>query len=512
MPRNRNSKKKRLRYSIIANYIGSFVSIFLAIIITPVYIKYLGIGAYGLIGFYLTLKASFGFLELGLGRSCNREIARLTSTDNYKKIQQTLRTFEVFYWCLAIVIFITILFFSDKIANFWLSSETISTSQLTNYLIIIGAIIAIQWPVSLYVGALSGLQEQVKMNSLQVVVSILNWGGAAFVIIFIHNSLTAFFYWQIFVAGISVISFLILTWICVNGGFLWASFSSNIVRNLMSITTQMATNSIIGTFIRQIDKLLLSALLPLEQFGIYALVALIARIPSMIIAPTSKAVYPRLSQIIGEKTKSNKLSYVYHLSCQSSGIISIVAATVIACYSYTILWIYTGDINIATNGMWILTLLAISRLMHSFMIIPFTLQLAYGYLKIAIYGQIISIIWLLGSIYYFTNNYGIIGPGISWILLSTFMFIIASPIIHRKLLPGEFKKWISEDTLLPLSMVLLLLLIVRISLPIDMFEARYEQLIFLILLGFLALAISILTTPLLRKKLISNFSLFGRQA
>ena len=67
--------KSRVSSNIGANFVGNLSSIVLAIVFTPVYIHFLGIEAYGIIGFYITLQGTVSFLEMGLSRACNRELA-----------------------------------------------------------------------------------------------------------------------------------------------------------------------------------------------------------------------------------------------------------------------------------------------------------------------------------------------------------------------------------------------------------------------------------------------------
>jgi O-antigen/teichoic acid export membrane protein len=45
----------------------------------PLYIKYLGIEAYGLIGVYAILQAWLGLLDMGMRPALGREMARFTS-------------------------------------------------------------------------------------------------------------------------------------------------------------------------------------------------------------------------------------------------------------------------------------------------------------------------------------------------------------------------------------------------------------------------------------------------
>ena len=62
-----------LRRNVIANYIGQLYSALAGIISVPAYAHYLGIEAFGVIGFYITLQAWFQALDLGLSTTLSRE-------------------------------------------------------------------------------------------------------------------------------------------------------------------------------------------------------------------------------------------------------------------------------------------------------------------------------------------------------------------------------------------------------------------------------------------------------
>lgn len=51
----------------------------MGLVFVPLYIKFLGMEAYGLIGFFATLQALFSILDLGLGATLNRELARASA-------------------------------------------------------------------------------------------------------------------------------------------------------------------------------------------------------------------------------------------------------------------------------------------------------------------------------------------------------------------------------------------------------------------------------------------------
>ena len=68
-----------MKKNIAANYVGrawGFISVYLFV---PLYLKFLGIEAYGLVGFYSTLLGVLAFADIGSTATFKREIARLSA-------------------------------------------------------------------------------------------------------------------------------------------------------------------------------------------------------------------------------------------------------------------------------------------------------------------------------------------------------------------------------------------------------------------------------------------------
>src|SRR2546426_9520749 len=91
-----------VRRNIIANIIGrgwGFISVYAFV---PLYLKFLGIDAYGLVGFYSTLLAVLAFADVGITATLNREMARLSvCRDSSEEMRDLLRTYETTYLCIA---------------------------------------------------------------------------------------------------------------------------------------------------------------------------------------------------------------------------------------------------------------------------------------------------------------------------------------------------------------------------------------------------------------------------
>ncbi|MBM4126991.1 MAG: hypothetical protein FJ247_06540 [Nitrospira sp.] len=72
------------------------MSAVLSLVLVPIYIRFLGIEAYGLIGFLVALQAALAIFDLGMGATLNREIARLSAeTHQRQKIGEFVRTAEI---------------------------------------------------------------------------------------------------------------------------------------------------------------------------------------------------------------------------------------------------------------------------------------------------------------------------------------------------------------------------------------------------------------------------------
>ena len=66
-----------LKRNVIANYLGAGWNALMALAFVPLYIRYLGIEAYGLLGIYAILQAWLSLLDMGMTPSLSREMAGL---------------------------------------------------------------------------------------------------------------------------------------------------------------------------------------------------------------------------------------------------------------------------------------------------------------------------------------------------------------------------------------------------------------------------------------------------
>lgn len=495
----------RLRINVLANFFGRASGMLLAILFTPLYIHFLGIEAYGLIGFYLTLQASVSFLEMGLSRACNRELARHSGEVDagQQAMLDTLRSLEVVYWVVAILLGIGFTLLAPWIASSWLNTSAFTEEQLSSILTIVAWVIALRWPMGLYTGAMMGMQRHVQMNMAQIGVSVLNGGGAVLVLWLVQPDIMAFFQWQLFSALCGVVLFASLAWRVLPGSPFHARFSIPVLRGIYRFAAGVGLNAILGTILRQADKLILSAILPLKQFGYYALVSVMASAVSMAADAVSNATFPRFSQMLGAGASAFSISALYHLASQVVAVLIIPLGLVVAVFAHEVLYVYTGNREIAENAALILSVLVVAKMLHASMLVPYALQLAYGWVRLSLYINIAAVIWLIPAIYILADRYGPVGASLAWLVVTIGYVVISMPLMHRKLLVGEWGRWAMNALLLPIITVAGFLLLARGFIGI-LPDSRWLQGTVLVGIGLLSILIAVLSTSALRNKIMAK--------
>ena len=67
-----------LKKNLVASVVGNGWTALMAVVLVPLYIKFLGLEAWGLIGIFVSLQTICVLLDFGLSTTLSREMARLS--------------------------------------------------------------------------------------------------------------------------------------------------------------------------------------------------------------------------------------------------------------------------------------------------------------------------------------------------------------------------------------------------------------------------------------------------
>ncbi len=444
----------RLTINMIANFFGRGWSALMGIVFIPLYINFMGIESYGLVGFFTTLQAVFAILNLGLSTTLNRELARFSVTaEKSQAMRDLVRTLEVVYWGLALSIGALVVGLSPFLARSWVNADTLPAEVTQKSLLLMGLVMAFQLPMDFYSGGLLGLQKQILYNVLNVAWSTLRFAGAAMALHFISPTIITFFEWQIMVSIISTGLMATALWRSLPPSDQRAKFRISAWNSVSRFAMGISGISITVLFLAQLDKIILSKILSLEFFGYYTLAWTVANGLTIITGSVFTAMFPVFSQHVAS-ANTEELKRLYHRGCQLVSVLILPAAILVAFFAKDLLGIWIRDSSTVTNTYPLVRLLIIGTALNSLMNLPYALQLAYSWTSLVFYTNIISIIILVPALVVTTLYFGGIGAASVWIALNSGYVLIQVHIMHRRLLRGGQWRWYFEDVGYPMTATL----------------------------------------------------------
>ncbi len=446
----------KTKANIIANFAGRFVAAFLGIIFVPYYLRYVSVEMYGIIGFFSSIQAFLFLLDGGISPTLNREVARLSALpEKAQELRDLSRTLEILCWASGILVCIIALFASPVAAQYWLKSENISPEIIREALMIMSVAFAFQWATGFYTGGLYGLQEQKTLNLINIIFAVIRSFGAFLVLAFISPTIKAFLVWQLITAVLNCFLLFVFFWRNLPATAEKPRFKSNLLKEVWRYAAGMAGTSLVVLVLTQTDKLILSKLLTLENFGYYSLaITLAATGIGVIVGSIQTTYFPQFSQLVAQN-KLDEMRELYHRACQVMSFFLIPVVTVMAFFSYEILLVWTRKPEVAENTYILLTLVAIGTGLNGLMHLPYYAQLAFGITKIGFWQNVIAIIFMIPFMIYATVHYGAVGGALSWAILNFSYTVFGLQYMHRLILKGELTKWYLVDVGLPLLLAVI---------------------------------------------------------
>lgn len=413
------------------------------------YLWFLGIEAYGLIGIYLMLYSVLSMFDLGLGTTLNRELARYSAQPGSGgEMRDLLRTLEAIYWSVGLVLGLAIALAGPALAPLWIKSAALPEGTPGRALVLMGAALACQWPLALYSAGLMGLQRQVLSNLISSAAMTLRSLGAVLVLWQVSATVEAFLSWQILMSLAETLVTATATWRALPAGAP-ARLRADLALGVWRFTAGVSVVALLSVIVSQLDKILLSGLLPLAAFGYYMLASRVAGALFYLAGPVIAAFFPRYSQLSASGDEG-ELRRVYHQSCQLLSFLVLPPAVILILFPREVLLLWTQNPEVAGNAHLILALLAAGTALNALASPPHMLQLASGWTRLAVVYSATATLLAAPLIYFLALHYGGPGAAIAWLLLNTANVCVNAVGTHRRLLKGELAAWLRMDVALPL--------------------------------------------------------------
>jgi O-antigen/teichoic acid export membrane protein len=429
----------------IANSIGM---LFVGLVVVPFYLAYLGVEAYGLVGFFVMTQSLLLLLDLGLAPTISREVARFSAFGKLPEVGDLLHSLATIYWLIAALIAVALFGFSSVIAEHWLQTKTLPTETLSRAIVLMGIVIACRWPAGLYRGALVGAEKLVIASIINLSMMTVANVGAVAVLAFVSPTIEAFFIWQGGVGLTYAITMRAAAWNVI-GRPRPTRFSMSELKRVWRFTAGMSLIVLTGLILTQLDKVLLSKLLVLDEFGIYMLATVVVSGLYALISPIFSTVNPRMSMLVANG-EIERLTDLYQLSTRFLCVIVFPVSLILVVFPEELVFLWTGNLELAKGVAPILMLLAIGTSLHGVMHIPYALQLAYGLTRIPLKITLVLLIVMVPMVVVLTQWYGARGGAMAWLILQIIYVLLGTYLTHREVLKGVGRKWLLQDVGIPI--------------------------------------------------------------
>ncbi|MCR4298345.1 MAG: oligosaccharide flippase family protein [Gallionella sp.] len=426
-----------LRKNIFANYLGAGAVAVAPILALPWYLAALGPKQFGLVGFIVVLQAVLGLLDAGLGQALVREIAvRFGSADRgVGSTASLLFGFERLYWLFALCAGCITLLLADTIAIHWLNLEGMPAASGREAIYGAAFIFAAQFPGSIYRSLLVGAQAQVALNGIMLSGALVRHGGGVIVVL-AWPTLTAYLIWH---ASIALLETLVrgkVAWQTLNlqrGQVCWEASE---LRPVLGLVAGMSGATLLGALTVQMDRIILSQMVSLEQFGYYTIAATVAVGALQLIHPLMQGILPRAIQV-----RANPVA-LRTISIKLLAIITLVVAVSATAYFAAGEWllsIWLRDSEAVAVVYPILTIMLAGTALNAFYNVGYMNWIVGKNIRRLLQVNTAALILSVVLIPWFVIWQGTIGAAFGWLAINLIGFLLSLEWLKQK--PVSEKEW-----------------------------------------------------------------------
>lgn len=418
-----------IRGNLIANYAAQAVVVLMSFAFVPVYIKLLGVEAYGVVGFFALLLAGLSVLDGGVSPVLNREVARSAlEDDSFINAAGLVRSFELlglgFFFSVSAVVF----FASSWLANDWLNVVEVSSSSVQTSIVFMGCVVSLRVFEVIYKSVILGMQRQVVFSLCTMVLAVFRHAGAAAALFFYDDSLEVFFLWQVIVSLISVVVSFLLVYKAMpmfatglKGDFCYLS-------RVRGFAGGAFFASVLAFFLGQLDKIFLSRALSLEDFSYYAVSVALAGVASLLVAPVSQAAYPYLVATPSLVCRG----VIYRRFSQLVLVVLVPFSLVLSFFSQEILYAWVGNAVLAEKSWLILSLLVLGNLLSGFMVLPFVMEYVEGRAGLVVRFNVFALFFVFLALFFLVPLWGAVGGAFVWLVLNIIYFLGMGWVVNAR--------------------------------------------------------------------------------
>lgn len=428
-----------------SNLLTNVYTLVVGLIFVPLYINYIGIEAYGIIGAFNGITAFLWLFDFGVGTNINREMSTFHQLQDKQPLIDAKKTLELVCYGLSGIILLFLLGFIYFLANYWFQSETFEPSFLLSILSILSLSLVLQFPVAFYTSGLIGLNQQVTLNLITIFINTIKCIGAFLAVICFDDKIRAFLLFQMITVAFQLAILKVVFDRFTETKQYRGHFRLEVLKRLRQFASELFGNNVVTVLLTQSDKIILSRVLSLEEFGYYMLAFNIVLMTLNVFSSSVvNVIFPTFSRLALQNEKS-ELVNSFRLSTRLMSWGSVSIATMLIFFPQEILFVWTNNSVVAEQTDTLLALLAIAFGLNIVMMIPYYLQFAFGRSHVSFKFNLLALFLSIPAFIISSIHYGAIGAAACWVVMQLVYFVTFVPAIRKNFLQFSLIDWYLRD-------------------------------------------------------------------
>ncbi|MGE4240229.1 lipopolysaccharide biosynthesis protein [Ramlibacter sp.] len=443
---------RRISLDVLAGAANSAVALIAALVAMPLYLRFLGSEAFGVLGFALALQTIVLALDAGLGIGATRTVADAQATGRLGSIGPLLNAIARAAWWVGFGGALALALLAPLLAAGWLRLERMPAAHAAQALALTALLIGLRWPIAFFQGVLLGARETVAASAIHAVGTLV-----ATVAAILAAALTSDL--RAVVAALCVVSAAQAAVFARRSAAVHGATQRVPAASAVAYFRACAAAGglgLVGVAVTQIDKVLLSTLVPASEFGYYMLASLMAGSLYPLVGAVFNVLYPHLAKVAHGSRDDLEASYRSGTLALTAFVFPVAAA--LAMFGDSILLAWTRDPVAAAAGGPVVRLLALGAGLHAIMYAPYALKLARGATTLALRISLSMLALALPLILFCAMRWGAVGAAAAWLAQHAIYLAAGATWTHARLMPGVTPRWFAQDVAPPVLVSLAIIL------------------------------------------------------
>lgn len=332
------SEKRQILTNVGSSWFALGTNVALGIFLSPFILHRLGDAAFGIWVLIFSVTGYYGIFDLGIRSSVIRFVAKFSAAKDQESLTRIVNTSLFFYasvGCLTILLTLVGTVYVDSL--FKIPAEFHSTARWL--FLMVGASVALGFPLGVFTGALEGLQRFYLVNSMNMVFALLRAGLVVVALLHGHGLLALAFITTV----VPLVSALIRVWIALRILRTPVSFryvnrdTARLIMSHSSLTFMIVISSQLRF---QTDEIIIGSLMSSKDIAHFSIGARIVDYAANVVSCISQIFVPMASQsdARGDANRLQKMLIAGNRAC-SFAIFPICATLTIMGKSLIEVWV-----------------------------------------------------------------------------------------------------------------------------------------------------------------------------